>query len=70
MSHLRDGLGVTAPLWTNIIPLTAVWNLPLPLPPPKKKNVSGKVPGKFLKDPPEWRIAINSVGLGEFLNSP
>ena len=26
MSHSRDGPGVTAPLRTNIIPLTGVWN--------------------------------------------
>ena len=28
MSHSRDGPGVTAPLRTNIVPLTAVWNSP------------------------------------------
>ena len=28
MSHSRDGQGVTAPLRTNIVPFTAVWNLP------------------------------------------
>ena len=32
MTRSRDGPGVTAPLWTNIVPLTAVWNPPLPLP--------------------------------------
>ena len=31
MSHSRDGPGVTAPLRTNIAPLTGVWNPP-PLP--------------------------------------
>ena len=35
MSHSRGGPGVTAPLWTNIVPLTGVWNTPLPLPPLK-----------------------------------
>ena len=36
MSHSRDGRGVTAPLRTNIVPLTGVWNPPpLPLPPLK-----------------------------------
>ena len=34
MSHSRDGPGVAAPLRTNIVPLAAVWNPPLPLPPP------------------------------------
>ena len=34
MSHSRDGPGVTAPSRTNIVPLTGVWNPPLPLPPP------------------------------------
>ena len=29
MSHSRDGPGVTAPLQTNIVPLTVVWNPPL-----------------------------------------
>ena len=33
MSHSRDGPGVTAPLRTNIVPLTALWNYtPPPLP--------------------------------------
>ena len=36
MSHSRDGPGVTAPLRTNIVPLTRVWNTTLPLPPLKK----------------------------------
>ena len=36
MAHSRDGPGVTAPLLTNIVPLTRVWNPPLPLPPLKK----------------------------------
>ena len=35
MSHSRDGPGVTAPSRTNIVPLTGVWNPPLPLPPLK-----------------------------------
>ena len=33
MSHLHDGPRVTAPLRTNIVPLTGVWNPPsLPSP--------------------------------------
>ena len=28
VSHSRDGPGVTAPLQTNIVPLTGVWNPP------------------------------------------
>ena len=38
MSHSRDGPGVTAPLRTNIVPLTRVWveYPPLPLTPLKK----------------------------------
>ena len=36
MSHSRDRPGVTAPLQTNIVPLTGMWNPPLPLPPLKK----------------------------------
>ena len=36
MSHSRDGPGVTAPLRTNIVPLTGVWIPPLPLPPFRK----------------------------------
>ena len=32
MSHSRDGPCVTAPLRTNIVPLTGVWNPPLPFP--------------------------------------
>ena len=31
MSHSRDGPGVTAPLQTNIVPLTGVWNTPPPI---------------------------------------
>ena len=40
MSHSHDSPGVTAPLWTNIVPLMAVWN-------PKKPwtRVSKRVPG-------------------------
>ena len=39
-SHSRDGPGVTAPLRTNIVPLTGVWNPPpLPLPPLKKSPI-------------------------------
>ena len=34
MLHSRDGPGVTAPLRTNIVPLTVVWNPPPPPPPP------------------------------------
>ena len=30
MSHSGDGPGVTAPLRTKIVPLTAVWNPPPP----------------------------------------
>ena len=40
MSHSRDGPGVTAPLRTNIVPLTEVWNSPSPpfrYPPPLKE---------------------------------
>ena len=33
MSRSRDGLGVTAPLRTNIVPLTGVWNPPSVTPP-------------------------------------
>ena len=40
MSHLRDGLGVTAPLLTNIVPLTAVLNPPPSVtPPPFQKSL-------------------------------
>ena len=35
MSHSRDGPGVTAPLRTETVPLTGMWNPPLPLPPLK-----------------------------------
>ena len=38
MSHSRDGPGVTAPLRTNIVPLTGVWNPPPSIPPPLKKS--------------------------------
>ena len=34
MSHLRDGPGVMAPLRTNIVPLTRVWNTPPSVTPP------------------------------------
>ena len=34
MSHSRDGPAVTAPLWTNIVPLTGVWNPPPSVTPP------------------------------------
>ena len=37
MSHSRDGPGVTGPLRTNIVPLTAVWNLPPSVTPPPWK---------------------------------
>ena len=30
LSHSRDSLGVTAPLQTNIVPLTMMWNPPPP----------------------------------------
>ena len=36
MSHSRDGPGVTAPLRTNIVPLTGVWNPPPSVTPPSK----------------------------------
>ena len=45
MSHSPDGPGVTAPLRTNIIPLTAVWNPPPPpsvTPPQKIPEFSSK----------------------------
>ena len=42
MSHSRDGPGFTAPLRTNIVPLSAVWNPPLPLPPVKKSPKSAR----------------------------
>ena len=35
MSHSRDGPGVTAPLRTNIVPLTVAGNPPLRYPPLK-----------------------------------
>ena len=39
VSHSRDGPGVRAPLRTNIVPLTRVWNTPPPLPlTPLKKS--------------------------------
>ena len=38
MSHSRDGPGVTAPLQTNIVPLTAVWNPPPSATPPPLKS--------------------------------
>ena len=58
--HSCDGPGVTAPLRTNIVPLTAVWNPPFPYPPfwerkkhinkkTRKQNFHGIVPG-FLGD--------------------
>ena len=40
MSHSRDGPGVTAPLRTNIVPLTRVWNPP-PSVTPLKKSLRG-----------------------------
>ena len=39
-SHSRDGPGVTAPLRTNIVPLTGVWNPPLPSPPLKNPRLN------------------------------
>ena len=54
MSHSRDGPGVTAPLRTNIVPLTAAWDPPLPLPPPllkfpKKTHKQQKFHGIFTR---------------------
>ena len=43
MSHSRDGPGVTAPLRTNIVPLTGVWNPPPSVTPPFKLRVPEKV---------------------------
>ena len=40
MSHSRDGPGVTAPLRTNIVPLTAVWNRPPSVTPLEKAPIS------------------------------
>ena len=47
MSHSRDGPGVTAPLRTNIVPLTGVWNTPPSVPPLKKSLSLGDAPERF-----------------------
>ena len=51
MSRSRDGPGVTGPSRTNIVPLTAAWNPPLPLPPPLKKSPNEIKCTKFLQCP-------------------
>ena len=38
MSHSGDGPGVTAPLRTNIVPLTGKWQPPAPPPSPSLKS--------------------------------
>ena len=48
MSHSRDGPGVTAPLRTNVVPLTGVWNTPPSITPLKK---SPKVPWFYILTP-------------------
>ena len=47
MSHLRDGPGVTAPLRTNIVPLTEVWNPALSVTPPPLKSPRQNPPNIF-----------------------
>ena len=56
MSHLRDGLGVTAPLLTNIVPLIAVWN---PLPGVEVPPLS------IARDPETSAFSNNNVLFGE-----
>ena len=68
MSHLRDGPGVTAPLRTNIVPLTRVWSSPLPFRYPPLKG-----PRMYVRQPilgsPVWTSfsAINSSNKRPFL---
>ena len=53
MSHSHGGPGVTAPLQTNIVPFTAVWNPPSVTPPlrkpPRHNNSKLHVLGKRMQ---------------------
>ena len=51
MSHSHDGPGVTAPLQTNIVPLTGVWNPPS-VPPPLKSPRFWGLCGRFRRKVP------------------